>query len=87
MLATQVLVIYVIRTTRAPWKSRPSRGLVASTLVALAGGLLVPLTPFGTYFGFDALPAACFVFLLVAVLTDLCLVEGGKRWFFRHHRL
>ena len=31
-LATQTLVILVIRTRKAPWKSRPSRALAASTI-------------------------------------------------------
>jgi magnesium-transporting ATPase (P-type) len=44
-LATQTLVIYVIRTARAPWRSRPSRALVLSTVVALTVGVVLPLTP------------------------------------------
>ncbi|HEV7214915.1 MAG TPA: cation transporting ATPase C-terminal domain-containing protein [Chloroflexota bacterium] len=44
-LATQTLVIYVIRTARAPWRSRPSRALVLSTVVALTVDVVLPLTP------------------------------------------
>jgi len=86
-LATQVLVIYVIRTTRAPWKSRPSRGLVVSTLATLAVGLVLPLTPAAQYLGFLAPPIAFYPFLLLAILIYLGLVETGKRWFFQRHQL
>ncbi len=86
-LATQVLVIYVIRTIRPPWLSRPSRGLIVSTLAVLAVGLLLPLTPINHLLGFAAPPPLYYLFLVVAVATYLLLVEVAKRWFFRHHTL
>lgn len=86
-LATQTLVIYVIRTTRTPWKSRPSRGLVISTLGVLALGLVLPATPLASDLGFVGLPLGFYGFLLLAVVTYLALVEIAKRWFFRHHAL
>jgi Mg2+-importing ATPase len=86
-LATQVLVIYVIRTVRPPWLSRPSRPLVLSTLAALAVGMILPLTPANRVLGFAPPPPIFYVFLVAAVIAYLVLVETGKRWFFRHHRL
>jgi P-type Mg2+ transporter len=84
-LATQILVIYVIRTVRSPWLSRPSRGLAVSTLSALAVGMILPLTPANRFLGFAPPPPILYVFLVAAVIAYLVLVEIGKRWFFRHH--
>src|SRR5215475_9511879 len=78
-LATQTLVIFVIRTAGNPLRSRPSAALTATTLlVALIGGLL-PFTPLASWLGFTPLPAALFLFLVVATATYLLLVEMFKR--------
>jgi Mg2+-importing ATPase len=78
-LATQTLVIFVIRTVGNPLRSRPSAALMATTLlVALAGGLL-PFTPLASWLGFTPLPAAFFLFLILATGTYLFLVEMFKR--------
>jgi Mg2+-importing ATPase len=47
LLATQVLVIFVIRTGRSPfWRSRPSRPLTAAALGAVVAAIVLPLSPF-----------------------------------------
>ena len=74
-LATQVLVIFVIRTRRSPWLSRPHPVLVALTLGAAVAGALLPLTPLGAFFGFVAPPVSFYLFLAAAVATYLVLVE------------
>ncbi|AZI44242.1 magnesium-translocating P-type ATPase [Deinococcus psychrotolerans] len=81
-LATQTLVIFVIRTFGNPLKSRPSRPLaLAATLVVLVGALL-PFTPLSGLLGFVPLPPLYFVFLIGATLTYLGLVELVKRRLF-----
>ncbi|WP_225430172.1 cation transporting ATPase C-terminal domain-containing protein, partial [Deinococcus detaillensis] len=81
-LATQTLVIFVIRTFGNPLKSRPSRPLaLAATLVVLVGALL-PFTPLSGLLGFVPLPPLYFVFLTFATLTYLGLVELVKRRLF-----
>ena len=78
-LATQTLVIFVIRTTGNPLRSRPSGALSATTLAVVLVGLLLPFTPLAAPLGFVPLPASFFVFLAVATLTYLALVEAVKR--------
>jgi Mg2+-importing ATPase len=78
-LATQSLVIFVIRTAKNPFKSKPSGALVGTTFGVVALGLALPWLPIGPAFGFVPLPAAYFGFLIVATLTYLALVEGVKR--------
>lgn len=82
-LATQVLVIFVIRTRRNPFKSRPHPWLFMTSLavVAIAAGL--PFTPLGRYFGFAEPPLDLFGMLVLIVAVYLTLVEAIKRWFFR----
>jgi Mg2+-importing ATPase len=83
-LATQTLVIFVIRTRKSPFRSRPSRPLVATTLAVVATGSALPFTPLAPWFGFVPLPAAFFLFLGPAIVTYLALVEVAKRRLFRH---
>jgi Mg2+-importing ATPase len=78
-LATQTLVLFVIRTTRRPLKSRPSAWLAVTTLVVVAVGVALPYTPLASALGFVPLPGAYFAFLVAATLTYLMLVEIVKR--------
>jgi Mg2+-importing ATPase len=78
-LATQTLVLFVIRTMQNPLRSRPSRPLAVTTLAVAAIGLLLPATPLATLLGFTVPPASYFVFLVAATVTYLALVEVVKR--------
>jgi len=78
-LATQVLVIFVIRTAGNPLASRPSVALAGTTLAVVAAGALLPITPLAPTLGFVPLPAGFFLFLAAASLTYLALVEVVKR--------
>jgi Mg2+-importing ATPase len=78
-LATQTLVLFVIRTKRAPWRSRPSRALTATVLLVVAIGLVLPYSPLARPLGFTPLPAEFFGFLVFAIVTYLFLVELVKR--------
>ena len=80
-LATQVLVIFVIRTGRVPfWRSRPSPWLAAAAVAAVAVAILLPISPLGGILGFAALPPLFWVVLPVLVACYLALVEAAK-WF------
>ncbi len=82
-LATQTLVIFVIRTRRVPfWRSRPSLGLIAAATGCVAIGVLLPVTPVAGLLGFTPLPSLFFLALAVMVVLYLGLVEAGKLWFF-----
>jgi len=78
-LATQTLVIFVIRTARNPLRSRPSVALTITTLAIVLFALLLPYTPVASLIGFVPLPAAFLLFILIATSTYLLLVEGVKR--------
>jgi Mg2+-importing ATPase len=78
-LATQTLVLLVIRTLGNPFSSRPSAALVMSTIIVVGLGLALPHTPLAGRLGFVPLPAAYLVFLAGAVTIYLFLVELVKR--------
>jgi Mg2+-importing ATPase len=51
-MATQILVIFVIRTNGRPWQNWPDPALAASSLAALLVAMVLPFTPLGAWFGF-----------------------------------
>ena len=55
-MATQILVIFIIRTKGRPWRDAPSPLLTASTLCALAVAMATPFSPIGKWFGFQPPP-------------------------------
>ena len=86
-LATQTLVIFVIRTRRVPFfKSSPGRALAATSLACVSVGAIIPFTPAAGIFGFRPLPFGFFAILAAMVVTYLALVELGKAFFFARWR-
>src|SRR5947209_9411338 len=66
-LATQTLVLFVIRTTGNPFTSRPSAALAWTTVSVVVIGLVLPATPVGPLLGFTIPPLSYFAFLVVAI--------------------
>jgi P-type Mg2+ transporter len=81
-LATQTLVIFVIRTAGNPFKSRPSRALILTVLGGVVAGLIVVISPVRELLGFGLLPPLFFVVLALMTLTYLGLVQVLKRRFY-----
>ena len=86
-LATQVLVIFIIRSQGNPLRSRPSRPLVLTSLAVVATAILLPFTPVAASLGFAPLPLVFFAVLLPIVAVYLLSVEFVKGWFFRRYSL
>ena len=78
-LATQTLVLFVIRTAGNPLRSRPSLPLAVTTVLVVLIGVMLPFTPLAAMLGFVPLPGVYFVFLGGVTLTYLVLVEVVKR--------
>src|SRR5262249_36157236 len=78
-LATQTLVLFVIRTAGNPFQSRPSSALAATTILVVMLGIVIPFIPQAAALGFVPLPPAFFIFLSVATCTYLVFVEIVKR--------
>lgn len=83
-IATQIFVIYVIRTKRIPFiQSRPSALLLINTLLVVTVAWVIPYLPFGDAFKFGHLSGVMVASIAGIVITYLLLVEGVKHWFDR----
>ena len=78
-LATQTLVLFIIRTQGNPFRSRPSRPLIITVLAVVIFALVLPYTPLAGVLGFVPLPLSYFAFLAIATTVYLSLVELVKR--------
>lgn len=85
-LATQTLVIFIIRTAD-PLRDRPHPTLVATTLLAFAIAALLPYSPAAPWLGFTPLPAAVLGALALVTVSYLFAVYAAKQRFFTRHEL
>jgi len=86
-LATQTLVVFVIRTAGNPFRSRPSRTMLMGVTAIVLVGVIWPYTPLGPWLGFSPLPAPLLAALVGLTVTYLVLVQWVKSWFYRRHGL
>jgi len=79
-MATQVLVIFLIRTHGPAWKAaRPHPALVATSLSALAVAFALALGPLAPMLGFAPLPGALLAVIAALVVGYLAAAELLKR--------
>jgi Mg2+-importing ATPase len=82
-LATQILVVFAIRTHHSPfWRSRPSAALIGTALAGVTAAAVLPYTPLATPLGFTRLPLIYLPIVTALVATYLVLVEITKRHLF-----
>ena len=84
-IATQILVIFVIRTRRSPLRSHPHPLLVATSLAVVAIALALPFTPAAPVLGFVTPPWPYFAVLLALVPVYLALAQVSKQVVYRAH--
>jgi len=83
--ATQILVVFVIRTKRVPFfKSNPAKSLIISVFSFLAIALLLALGPIKNIFGFAPLSLAMIFSALIITLLYLVCIEFAKRKFYQY---
>ncbi|HET7087340.1 MAG TPA: magnesium-translocating P-type ATPase [Anaerolineae bacterium] len=81
-LLTELLVMFVVRTRRPFYKSKPGRWLAISTLIVTLITLAIPYLPFSAPLGFVPLPMEVMAFLLCITLLYLIATEVAKRIFY-----
>ncbi len=79
-MATQILVIFVIRTSGRPWEDRASAALAGSSLAALAAALALAFSPLGSWFGFQVPDLPILFAIGLITLAYLAAVEAVKPW-------
>ncbi|BAL74482.1 magnesium-translocating P-type ATPase [Bradyrhizobium cosmicum] len=85
-MATQILVIFIIRTNGRPWRNWPDPLLSASSLVALLVAMVVPFTPVGAWFGFVTPPPLMMAGIALLVVVYLACAEVLKPFAIRAKR-
>ena len=85
-LATQTLVIFIIRTAH-PLRDRPHPALVATTLLATLLAVVIPYSPLAPWLGFVAPSAPLMGALALVTIAYLVLVYLVKRWFWARYQL
>jgi Mg2+-importing ATPase len=98
-MATQILVIFLIRSAAPVWRSRPHPILTITSLGALGLAGVLALTPLGLPFGFAPLGSSVLLAMTVLVAGYLAAAElvkhaamahrpwrGGRRLFPAPHR-
>ena len=83
-LFTQTLIIHVIRTNKIPfiqsWASWP---LIVSSVIIVAVGAWLIVSPLATTLGFVSLPPLYWLYLAIMLLSYACLTQIVKTWFIR----
>jgi Mg2+-importing ATPase len=74
-MATQILVIFIIRTNDRPWQNLPQPVLAASSLGALVVAMALPFTPAGGWFGFVTPPPLMLAAIGLIVVVYLACAE------------
>jgi len=83
-LATQILVVFIIRTRHIPFKeSKPSKKLVISVTLCLTAGWLLPYLPFSRLAGFEKLPGNVLIYIIAIVFIYLFTAEVVKKFIYR----
>ena len=83
-LFTQTLIIHVIRTNRIPFiQSRASWPLILTSLIIVAGGTWLTVSPLAGSLGFVPLPPLYWLYLVLMMLGYALLTQVVKSWFVR----
>lgn len=85
-LASQTLIIHLIRTAKVPFlQSNASRPVVISTTIIMAIGFYIPFTSFGTYLKMAPLPLAYFGWLVLIIIGYMALTQLQKSIYIKHN--
>jgi Mg2+-importing ATPase len=83
-LFTQTLIIHVIRTNKIPFlQSRASWPLIVTSLIIVAAGAWLTVSPLATTLGFVPLPPLYWLYLAIMLLGYALLTQVVKSWFIR----
>lgn len=83
-IATQILVIFVIRTKRVPFfKSTPGKWVTFSTVGIVALAWITPYTSLGKLLSFAPLPPVLIVSIFGIVITYMLVAEIAKYFFYK----
>ncbi len=83
-VGTELTVMLVLRTRRPFFRSKPGRGLTASTIALAAFTLALLLGPLGPTLGFASLSLPLLAAIGAILAGYVIATEATKRWFYTH---
>jgi Mg2+-importing ATPase len=84
-MATQIFVVYIIRTKRIPFlESSPSKFLFFNTALIVLIALAIPMSPLASIFGFKAMGITTILSIFAIVSVYLVCTEFVKRAFYKY---
>jgi Mg2+-importing ATPase len=82
-LLTELVVVFIMRTRRPFYRSRPGTLLMISTLTLVPIAFALPYVRFAHVFGFVPLPASLLALIVVITVVYVAATEVQKRSFYR----
>ena len=83
-LFTQTLIIHVIRTNKIPFiQSRASWPLIATSVIIVAVGAWLTVSPLAGALGFVPLPGLYWLLLAGMLVGYVALTQVVKAWYYR----
>jgi Mg2+-importing ATPase len=86
-LLTELLIVFVIRTRRPFWRSRPGEPLMWATAAVIPVALALPYSPIGGFFSFTPLPPAVMGAVLLIAALYVAASEVAKQLRFGRARV
>ena len=84
-LATQTLVIFLIRTKTIPFfKSKPSKILTINIILIVLAAIFIPYSPIAAFFQFKSLSANLLLIIIAIIISYLGMVELTKALFYKN---
>ncbi len=86
-VVSAALIVFVVRSNKSVFRSRPGNYLVSATLTIVALTLALPYLPFASFIGFQPLPLKILVLLGCIVILYIATAEAAKRIFYRFNKI
>lgn len=86
-VVSELCILFVIRTKKGLFHSRPSVALLVLSGGAIFFTVLTPYIPLGNFIGLAALPARILPILLMIIVAYVSTAGMLKKWFYRRYDL
>ena len=85
-ILTELVILFIIRTHKSFFQSRPGKYLLWLTLIAVAATLTLPVLPFSARLGLVPLPPIYIAAITLIIILYILTGDWLKVWFFRKYR-
>jgi len=79
---TELLIIFIFRTRKIFYRSKPSKNLIISTVVVILIAFIMPYIPLNSILGFIPLSPLYFTIPVIITISYIILTELVKKYFY-----